>query len=106
MINVVASVNKSVWNAPALYGAHVRKVGEVTDFTSGLKEAGKVKLNPPVPRDLYLSLCQGLWWGYYDSVANVIVEPIRGARQDGVRGFFKGAGRGCELTLDIYYACY
>lgn len=43
-MNIVASVHEGFYNAPKLYGSNVRKPGKVTDFTSGVKEAGKVDI--------------------------------------------------------------
>ena len=42
VMNIVSSVHEGFHNAPKLYGSDVREPGKVTDFGSGLKEAGKV----------------------------------------------------------------
>ena len=38
------SVHEGFHNAPKLYGSQVREPGKVTDFGSGLKEGGIVRL--------------------------------------------------------------
>lgn len=45
VMEIVSSVHEGFYNAPKLYGSAVRKPGKVTDFTSGLREAGKVNLH-------------------------------------------------------------
>lgn len=44
VMDIVTSVQEGFHNAPKLYGSEVRRAGRVTDFTSGVKEAGKVSL--------------------------------------------------------------
>lgn len=41
-MKIVVSVHEGFQNVPKLYGSEVREPGEVTDFKSGLREAGKV----------------------------------------------------------------
>lgn len=41
-MDIVSSVHEGFYNAPKLYGSEVREHGEVMNFTSGMKEAGKV----------------------------------------------------------------
>lgn len=36
------SVQEGFYNAPAMYGSNVRKVGKINDWQSGFTEAGKV----------------------------------------------------------------
>lgn len=40
--NIVTSVQEGFANVPKLYGSNVREPGKITDFSSGVKEAGKV----------------------------------------------------------------
>ena len=44
VMSIVTSVHEGIHNAPKLYGSAVREPGKVTDFSSGVKEAGKVPL--------------------------------------------------------------
>ena len=37
---------------------------------------------------------QEMFLGTYDSVAGLITQPYNGAREGGILGFFKGAGKG------------
>lgn len=65
-------------NAPKLYGdTTVRKQDRVTDFSSGLRAAGKE-----------------FGYGFYDGITGLVTQPIRGARKEGPAGFVKGAVRG------------
>lgn len=64
-------------NAPKLYGDEVRPTGKVTGFQSGLKAAGK-----------------GLSLGLYDGITGLVTQPLKGAKEEGAAGFFKGFGRG------------
>jgi hypothetical protein len=42
IMDIMTSVHEGFHNAPRLYGSNVCKSGKVTDFKSGVKEAGKV----------------------------------------------------------------
>jgi len=42
-MKIFISVHEGFQNAPKLYGSEVRQPGKVDDFSSGLKEAGKVR---------------------------------------------------------------
>jgi len=41
IMNIVSAVHEGFHNVPKLYGSDVREPGKVTDFGSGMKEAGK-----------------------------------------------------------------
>lgn len=65
-------------NAPRLYGDDtVRRPIRITGIRSGLKAARKEFV-----------------YGVYDGFTGVVRLPIRGAKHDGVVGFFKGTGMG------------
>ncbi|KAI9897231.1 hypothetical protein N3K66_008253 [Trichothecium roseum] len=65
-------------NAPRLYGDDtVRRPTRVTGVRSGLRAARKE-----------------FAYGVYDGFTGVVRLPVRGARNDGVAGFVKGAGMG------------
>jgi len=76
VVDIVASVQQGLHNAPRVYGSKVRQPGKVTDFTSGVKEAGK-----------------GLFYGYYDGITGLVREPIQGAKKGGFIGAIKGSAR-------------
>jgi hypothetical protein len=42
VMDIVQSIHEGFHNMPKLYGSEVREHGKVTNFTSGLKEGGKV----------------------------------------------------------------
>ena len=42
VMKIVSSMHEGFHNLPEMYGSEVRQEGRVTDFSSGLKEAGKV----------------------------------------------------------------
>jgi len=75
-MNIVSAVHEGFQNAPKLYGSDVREPGKVTDFESGMKEAGK-----------------GFFYGYYDGITGLVREPMEGAKKGGFLGAIKGAGR-------------
>ncbi|KAK1831749.1 glycosyltransferase family 28 domain-containing protein [Podospora conica] len=65
-------------NAPRLYGDDtVRRPTRVTGIKSGLRAAGHEFV-----------------YGVYDGWTGLVRLPVRGARDDGVRGFVKGVGMG------------
>ncbi|KAH7928152.1 glycosyltransferase family 1 protein [Leucogyrophana mollusca] len=76
VMDIVASIHEGLHNAPKLYGSTVREQGNVTDFASGMKEAGK-----------------GFFYGYYDGITGLVREPIEGAKKEGLFGAVKGSAR-------------
>ncbi|KAG7453100.1 uncharacterized protein BT62DRAFT_46609 [Guyanagaster necrorhizus] len=76
MIKIVVNIHHGFQNAPRLYGSQVREPGKVTNFKSGLKEAGK-----------------GFAYGLYDGVTGLVREPIKGAQKDGFVGALRGSAR-------------
>ncbi|PBK83146.1 glycosyltransferase family 1 protein [Armillaria gallica] len=75
-MRIVTSIHDGFQNAPKLYGSQIREPGKVTNFSSGLKEAGK-----------------GFVYGWYDGVTGLVREPIKGAQKDGFVGAIKGSAR-------------
>ena len=63
--------------APQLFGTKVRHHGPVTDAKSGAAVAGKT-----------------FAWGFADGLSDLVMEPIRGARDEGALGAVKGVGKG------------
>jgi len=65
-------------NAPKLYGDQsVRKSEKITDFSSGLRAAGKE-----------------FGFGFYDGITGLVTQPVEGAKKEGAVGFFKGFAKG------------
>lgn len=85
-------MHEGLHNAPKLYGSEVRERSTVTDFSSGLKEAGKVRIafnSPYVPsgpvrsgRCLIEIGAQGFFYGYYDGITGLVREPAEGAKKE------------------------
>ncbi|KAH7911918.1 glycosyltransferase family 1 protein [Hygrophoropsis aurantiaca] len=76
VMDIVTSIHEGLHNAPKLYGSTVREQGNVTDFASGMKEAGK-----------------GFFYGYYDGITGLVREPLEGAKKEGFIGAIKGSAR-------------
>ncbi|KAI2620457.1 glycosyltransferase family 1 protein [Hypoxylon sp. NC1633] len=77
-MNFCLGLARGFRNAPALYNDDtVRPVEKVTDFTSGLKVAGKE-----------------FGFGIYDGITGLVMQPIRGAEKDGGLGLLKGFSKG------------
>lgn len=77
-MNFCMGLARGFRNAPRLYNDDtVRPQEKVTDFTSGLKVAGKEF---------------GL--GLYDGISGLVTQPIKGAQKEGGAGLFKGFAKG------------
>ncbi|EKG14389.1 hypothetical protein MPH_08378 [Macrophomina phaseolina MS6] len=65
-------------NVPRLYGDEtVRADDRIVGFTSGLAAAGK-----------------GFGYGLYDGITGFFVQPVKGAKEEGAKGFVKGVVKG------------
>ena len=76
-MEISLAVAQGFHNAPRLYGDEVRHPYRITGFHSGLRAAGK---------EFAL--------GVYDGVTGIVSQPYRGGKEEGVKGFVKGLGRG------------
>ena len=77
-LDFTLALAKGFHNAPKLYGDEtVRKPEKITDFSSGLRAAGK-----------------GLGYGLYDGITGLVTQPIQGAKKEGAAGLVKGFGKG------------
>ncbi|KAL7620787.1 hypothetical protein AAE478_009785 [Parahypoxylon ruwenzoriense] len=77
-MNFCLGLARGFRNAPTLYNDDtVRPVDKVTDFTSGLKVAGKE-----------------FGFGMFDGITGLVTQPLRGAEKEGGMGLLKGFGRG------------
>ncbi|KAI1092424.1 glycosyltransferase family 1 protein [Rostrohypoxylon terebratum] len=77
-VDLFLSLAQGFHNAPRLYGDDtVRRPIRVTDIRSGLKAAG----------------CEFIY-GIYDGFTGLVRLPIRGAREDGVKGAIAGVAMG------------
>ncbi|KAG9019159.1 hypothetical protein FRB90_005732 [Tulasnella sp. 427] len=77
MAKLVDRVQEGLHNVPAMYGSNVRRVGKINNWKSGFKEGGK-----------------SFWYGWFDGIAGLVTEPIRGHQKEGIVGAIKGTGRG------------
>ncbi|CAM1510161.1 Fc.00g004960.m01.CDS01 [Cosmosporella sp. VM-42] len=77
-MNFCLGAAKGFRNIPRLYNDDtVRPVEKVTDFSTGIKVAGKE-----------------LGYGLFDGIAGLVTQPYRGAEKEGVQGLIKGFGKG------------
>ncbi|KAH6850045.1 hypothetical protein B0I37DRAFT_390386 [Chaetomium sp. MPI-CAGE-AT-0009] len=77
-VDLIQSLAQGFHNAPRLYGDDtVRRPTRVTGMKSGLRAARRE-----------------FAYGIYDGWTGVVRLPVRGARDDGIRGFIPGVGMG------------
>jgi len=77
-MDVTLGVAQGFHNAPRIYGDEtVRQPENITGFKSGLAAAGKSFSN-----------------GFYDGFSGLVMQPVNGAKDEGVAGFFKGFAKG------------
>ncbi|KAI4869013.1 glycosyltransferase family 1 protein [Hypoxylon rubiginosum] len=77
-VDLALALAQGFHNAPRLYGDEtVRRPIRVTGIRSGLKAAGHEFI-----------------YGIYDGVTGIVRLPIRGAREDGIKGALTGVGMG------------
>lgn len=77
-MNFCLGMARGFRNIPRLYNDEtIRPVEKVTDFSTGLKVAGKE-----------------LGYGFFDGVAGLVTQPLKGAQKEGAAGLIKGFGKG------------
>ncbi|KPM43368.1 Sterol 3-beta-glucosyltransferase UGT80B1 [Neonectria ditissima] len=77
-MNFCLGLAKGFRNIPKLYNDDtIRPVEKVTDFSTGIKVAGKE-----------------LGYGFFDGVAGLVTQPWKGAEKEGAPGLVKGFGKG------------
>ncbi|KAF2994984.1 hypothetical protein E8E13_003757 [Curvularia kusanoi] len=77
-VDISVNLTRGLHNMPKMWGDEtVRPQERVTDFRSGMKAVGRE-----------------FSFGFYDGVGGLITQPWKGAREDGIGGFFKGVGKG------------
>lgn len=82
MVDLPLALTEGLRATPKLYGENVKDHDPITNFSSGVKVAGK-------------GFAKGLGTGLVD----VFVQPYKGARDDGAKGFAAGIGKGLLGTL-------
>lgn len=77
-MNVCLGLARGFRNAPRLYNDEmVRPQEKVTDFSSGLRVAGKE-----------------FAFGMFDGIGGLVMQPLKGAEKEGGKGLIKGFGKG------------
>ncbi|CAI0652705.1 unnamed protein product [Colletotrichum noveboracense] len=77
-MNVCLGLARGFRNAPRLYNDDtVRPQEKVTDFSSGLRVAGKE-----------------FAFGMFDGIGGLVTQPLKGAEKEGGKGLIKGFGKG------------
>ncbi|KAK0721774.1 hypothetical protein B0T26DRAFT_700265 [Lasiosphaeria miniovina] len=77
LVDFPLAITEGMKSVPQLFGTKVRHHGPVTDAKSGAAVAGKT-----------------FAWGFADGLSDLVMEPIRGARDEGALGAVKGIGKG------------
>ncbi|OBT56319.1 hypothetical protein VE04_02840 [Pseudogymnoascus sp. 24MN13] len=77
LVTVPVALTDGLHQLPALYGDKPRDNGQVNDWKSGGKVAGKTFV-----------------WGFLDGIAGVVVDPCRGAMEGGAKGLMAGMVQG------------
>ncbi|KAI5205756.1 UDP-Glycosyltransferase/glycogen phosphorylase [Aureobasidium subglaciale] len=76
LVDIPLALAEGLRNIPLMYGDKPRDLGTVTDWRSGTAMAGK-----------------GLFYGIYDGITGLVIEPVKGAKKEGAVGALKGFGR-------------
>ncbi|KAG9122243.1 hypothetical protein FRC07_001470 [Ceratobasidium sp. 392] len=79
---IIQGITEGLYNTPKLYGGEVREIGKVNGVGSGLVEGGKA-----------------FAYGLYDGVADVIKEPTKRYKENGIVGGMVGAAIGSTNLL-------
>lgn len=77
MVDIPLAITEGMRTMPRYYGGKVRDNGKVVDMKSGAVVAGKT-----------------FAWGFVDGLSDVVMEPWKGATEEGALGAVKGIGRG------------
>jgi hypothetical protein len=77
LVDFPLALTEGLKSTPKLFGTKVRDHGPVTDAKSGAAVAGKT-----------------FAFGFADGLTDLVMEPIRGGRDDGAVGAVKGVGKG------------
>ncbi|KAJ7740943.1 sterol glucosyltransferase [Mycena maculata] len=77
MVDVPLAVTEGLRSFPQLYGEDVRDHGQIRDWRSGAVVAGK-----------------SFAYGMTEGLADLVVQPYKGAKEEGMLGIAKGVGKG------------
>jgi UDP:flavonoid glycosyltransferase YjiC (YdhE family) len=77
-INISVNLTRGMHNIPKMWGDDtVRPQERVSGLRSGVRAVGRE-----------------FGFGFYDGVTGLVTQPLKGAREEGASGFFKGVGKG------------
>ncbi|KAF5712393.1 sterol glucosyltransferase [Fusarium mundagurra] len=77
LVDIPLALTEGFRNAPRLYGEKPADHGPVTDWKSGSTVAAK-----------------NFGVGFYEGITDIVTKPMKGAKEEGTLGFFKGVGKG------------
>lgn len=79
-MKIVTNIQDGFQNMPKLYGSQVREPGKVTDFQSGLKEAGKVSFTM-IRLSIVTDLRRDLYTAITTELRDLCVSPSKARRK-------------------------
>ncbi|KAM0568338.1 hypothetical protein ACHAP9_005430 [Verticillium nonalfalfae] len=77
VVDIPLALTEGLRAVPGHYGDKPRDNGQVTGFVSGAAVAGKT-----------------FAWGFADGLSDLVVQPYKGAKNEGALGAVKGVGKG------------
>ena len=93
LIDTPLALAEGLKNVPRLYGEEAKGHGPITGWQSGGVVAAKVS-QTSVWHASSANLAQSLGYGFYEGVTGFITQPYKGVKEDGIKGFLKGASKG------------
>ncbi|KAL0934371.1 UDP-glucose,sterol transferase [Colletotrichum truncatum] len=82
LVDIPLAITEGMRAVPKHFGTEVRDHGRVTNAKSGAVVAGKT-----------------FAWGFVDGLSDLVMEPVRGANNEGALGAFKGLGKGAASLV-------
>ncbi|KZL66861.1 UDP-glucose,sterol transferase [Colletotrichum tofieldiae] len=82
LVDIPLAITEGLRTVPKHFGTEVRNHGPVTNAKSGAVVAGKT-----------------FAWGFVDGVSDLVMEPVRGGKNEGALGAFKGFGKGAASLV-------
>ncbi|GKT49505.1 sterol 3-beta-glucosyltransferase UGT80B1 [Colletotrichum spaethianum] len=77
LVDIPLALTEGLRTVPKHFGTEVRTHGPVTDAKSGAVVAGKTFV-----------------WGFVDGMSDLVMQPVKGASEEGAIGAAKGLGKG------------
>ncbi|KAK7052338.1 glycosyltransferase family 1 protein [Favolaschia claudopus] len=82
LVDIPLAVTEGLRGVPELYGEELKDYGQVKDWKSGARVAGKTFVH-----------------AFPEGLADLVVQPYKGAKEEGAIGLVKGVGRGAVDSL-------